>query len=432
VHYRWLGVFLALVVMAAQGGQFLRDFWPPPLRTEQGKEEASDYFQDWVSARNVLHGKEAYPKLKDWLNENLSNNPDRFVYVERNAHPPSSILLVLPFGNLDYQTSYLLWGLSELLCFVLAFWLIGRELSLRWSPQLLVMVAGVCLFCGPLRQQVMQGQFNGLLLLLLAATWRDSRRSHPMRAGVWLALATAIKLYPGFLFLHFLLRGQWRLVFTGTAVFLAITAVTWAVLGLEAFRTYVTEVMPLVSQCRAGWPNVSVTGWWSKLFDAGNGYDASRLELLWPAPTLCRVGILLSTACVLGVWLWGLLRTWKIENLEQVQYQEDLRFCLSLFAMSLVSPITWDHYLLIMLLPLLVMSRRLALQDKRAWLLAFLAAVCCISPPLLQQMVGMSERTPAQPWQTLTVLSLHCYVLLLWFGLNLHLLRASGNARKPA
>lgn len=433
-HYRQLGVFLGLVVLLLQGAPFLSSFWPAPLKDEQGQEQASDYFQDWTSGRNVLLGKEAYPVLRHWLDEHLGASPHRVLYVERNAHPPSSILMVLPFCLLDYRPSYLLWDASQFVCFLLGFWLLGRELSLRWSWSLVLMVAGVLMFCGPLRQQVMQGQFNGVLVLLVAAAWRASRQGRDVWAGVWLGLATAIKLYPGFLFVHFLLLRRWRLLGAGTATFLALTALTWAVLGTEALRVYVVEVMPVVSQFRAGWPNASLPGFWSKLFDAGQGKDAAGLVLLRYDALLCRVGMGLSVSALLGLWAWALLSRPAApapQHLQARQRREDLLFSLSLLTMSLVSPITWDHYLLVLLVSLLIMSRELPWSDPRAWLLTVIAGLCFLTPPTLWHWAGLPMNGVAVPWQTLTVLSFQLYALLLWFVLNLRLLRAEEPTLKP-
>jgi hypothetical protein len=434
-HYRQLGILLALIVLALQAWPLITSFWPPLVVVGPGQkvvpDYSADYFQDWASGRHFWEQRERYPRLALKFDELMGPDPKRVVYVERNAHPPACILLVIPFCLFDYQLSFLLWDLFQFLCFVLGVWLIGRELSLRWSWQLILMLSGAMMFCGPLRQQVMQGQFNGLLVLLVAAAWRDCRHGQMARAGVWVAIATAIKFYPGFLFFHFIVRGQWRPVFTGTLTFLGIMALTWLVLGTDAFRVYVTEVMPLVSQCRAGWPNASLQGIWSKLFDAGNGNDAARLILLWHDPNLCFVGSVVCAVFVAATWFYGLWFSLDDpqEERETAQRREDLRFCLSLITMSLISPVTWDHYLLVLILPLFVMARQLSWSDWRAWLLAVLAGVCCLSPPTLWALVDLNKDGKALPWQTLTALSIHLYALVIWFWLNWRMLRAVGHVQ---
>ena len=86
-------------------------------------------------------------------------------------------------------------------------------------------------------------------------------------AGAFLAAAMAIKLFPGFLFLYFLLRRQWRVLVGGVISFLLLTALTTGVLGLDIYPIYVREVLPQVGDFRSGWGNVSVAGIWFKLFD---------------------------------------------------------------------------------------------------------------------------------------------------------------------
>jgi hypothetical protein len=418
-HYRKLGVFLAFVLILSQGWPFLTSFWTPPL--ESG--EAGDYFQDWASGRNVLEGKEAYPSLSRWLKHHLGDKPIE-VKVERNAHPPSSLLLLAPFCIFDYQISFLVWNLFQFVCFVLGVKLIERELSVRPSLALFLMIAGLLLVCGPLRKQVLMGQFNGVLLLLFVGTWVSARRGHSVGAGIWLGLATAIKLYPGFFFVYFLLGRQWRLVLTGGVTFVLVTGLTVALLGMETFRVYVTEIMPLVSHSRAGWPNASLMGIWSKLFDAGSGYDAGHILLLWPSPLLCRLGIAISVLTVLAFWGQAVWR--------KGTEQQDLCFSLTMLTMMLISPITWDHYLLVLILPLYIMSRELMWRDRRSWLLTFLAAVCCVPPDMLWSLAGLDLTGKALPWQTLTVLSVHAYTLLAWFSLNWQMVQSVKKAGETA
>src|SRR5262249_28051757 len=127
-------------------------------------------------------------------------------------------------------------------------------------------------FCNPFQQHLNQGQINLVLLPLLVGTWAADRSGKPLWAGAFLGLATALKLFPGLLFVYYLLRRQWKVVLSGGLSFLAVTGVTVAVLGLETYQDYVTKVLPAVSAFRDWWPNLSLPGFWSKLFEGQSGH----------------------------------------------------------------------------------------------------------------------------------------------------------------
>ncbi len=79
--------------------------------------------------------------------------------------------------------------------------------------------------------------------------------------------ATCIKLFPGFLFAYYALRGRWKVVAAGLVTVAGLTALTVLVLGIDAYRTYFFTVLPEIQWFRVGWNNDSVWGFWSRLFD---------------------------------------------------------------------------------------------------------------------------------------------------------------------
>src|SRR5262249_28940655 len=148
------------------------------------------------------------------------------------------------------------------------------------------------------RQQVNQGQLNLILLLLLTGTWGAQRRDRPGWAGVLLGAATAIKLFPGFLFLYFVLQRQWKGVMSGVISLAVFTGLTVSILGWETYQSYCQDVIPGVAVLRSNWINASLPGLWTKLFDP---VPKERVEPLWRSPVLARLGTWLSCGVVVVV-----------------------------------------------------------------------------------------------------------------------------------
>ncbi len=399
----WLWAFLALWIGYFQGPSFLHSLRP-------ARDQGIDFFQEWASARNLRDGLPVYGELQDAIKRHLGS--DLSAVVEINAHPPTSVLLVAPLAWLDYPDAALAWNLLSLACLVASLWLMGRELAVTAPWWAVFPAIALALLCNPLRQQVNLGQLNLLLLLLFVGIWASARNGRPWLAGGLLGLATAVKLFPGFLFLYFALRRQGKVVAAGTASFLMLTALTAAVMGAGAYRTYVAEALPRNERSHSGWKNASIPGLWKKLFD-----PATRQEYIDPllrSPILARVGAL---ACCLAIVLLlsrAILRA-------QTPEQQDQTFGLALIVMLLVSPIAWDHYFILLLLPLAVMVRTLPPDRWVRFAFAVVVLVLWLDPAFWHEWIipGPYGTRNAAPWQTLTALSFQCYALLGLFALGL-------------
>src|SRR5208282_1475285 len=152
-----------------------------------------DSFQDWASARNYRTGLPIYTSHRvTWplyADEPLLV-PDRHV-IERNGHPPASVLLLLPLGWLEYPYAHLAWNLTSLAAIGLGSWLVVRYLGLtRWPLWLPVMAT--LLLGYPLQQQLRWSNWSALLGLLVTLTWLADRSARPATAGILAGLATAL------------------------------------------------------------------------------------------------------------------------------------------------------------------------------------------------------------------------------------------------
>jgi hypothetical protein len=273
-------------------------------------------------------------------------------------------------------------------------------------------LVALLLICSPFRQQVGQGQLNLPLLLLLTGIWLADRSGRLCWAGVLLGLATAVKLFPGFLFLYFVARREWKAVVVGTLSVVLLTGLTAVVLGPSTYQAYVSEVLPEVDRFRSGWINASLAGFWTKLFDPAT--DHERVQPVWRVPVLARLGWLLSALLIVGLVGWT---AWQART----QEQRDRAFGLAVTGMLLVSPITWDHYFLLLVLPGALTWTGLPRHDAARLLFLVALLLLWVEPRLLYDLfiAGGYADGMAYPVHTLCVLSLQLYALLALFGLQL-------------
>jgi hypothetical protein len=334
---------LAVVSCLAFGWQFLQSLRPPPTLV-------FDFFQEYASARNYWEGLPVYTEqtvtVPRYLGfEQRQDDPFRFIRI--NAHPPASILLALPVAGLSYPNAFLVWNLITLALMGVCLWIVLRQLEYSFTPWCCLPLLVLLLASSPLRQQFNQGQLNAFLLLLIIGAWAADRAERPWLSGALLGLAMGLKLFPGFLFLYPLCRGQWRPLVSGALAFVALNGLALVLFGPQAYLDYAQQVIPHLGIYRDVWLNFSLNGFWHKLFDSRSGHTIP----LWQAPAVAAVGTLISWALVVAVVALLTARA-------RTRPAKDLAFCLTISGMLLVSPITWDHYFLLLALPFLVLWQR--------------------------------------------------------------------------
>jgi hypothetical protein len=458
---RWLWLALALLVCALQGPRFIQSL--RPARTQ-----GTDFFQEWASAHYLFEGVPVYSRLEPAVERYLGYHVEGDqLTIGVNAHPPTSVLLAAPFCVFDYPDAVLAWNVVSLAALGLSMWFVLRQLRVPWSLWGLAPLVTLLLLFDPLRQQVNQGQLNLFILLLIVGSWVSERSGRRSLAAALIGAAAAIKLFPGFLLLHFVLRRQWLAFGAGMVTLVALTGLTAAFAGPGAYRSYVLEVLPTLDQHRGGWYNCSLVGFFTRLFDPPSPslspVEQAALEagaegqhspdaatpahreteanvavdsllvcltkplVYWPALVIVGSGL----ACTLVIS--GLVQmVWKSSG----RGQEDLAFGLSIVAMLLVAPITWDHYLMLLLIPWALIWVKLPPSVLARGLFLFISVAVWLPPgelwPLVVPVIDVNRRPvygPATPLHSLTLLSIHCYALLGMFVLLAWLWRRESQAQ---
>ncbi len=426
-----LWVLLADLALWWRGAELLRFVNPRILPTPAGL-FVPDFFQEWASARNCLTGLPVYTShavtLPHYLHWRLPEGDPWG--VEINAHPPTAVLLALPLAGLSFPTAFLLWNLASLAALLASLALIARGLGWRFPPWVVLLLVALLSVCYPFWHQMVHGNLNLFLLALFTATWAAGRAGRPRWAGVALGTAAAVKLFPAFLAVYFLARREWKVLKAAATAFAVLTLLTAVVLGTEAYRSYFGEVLPRTAErYRAAWFNLSLAGLWAKLFDPQAGDRGMHVTPLLASRYLGHAFFAASAVVVAAVVA-------RVAARARSRRAADLAFGMALLGMLLVSPITWDHYLLLLPLPLAVLWKRLPPTEWVRWLYGA-AVVLLWLPPVGVMEHAMTllgeERKAGVGWSVgplpaLTALSVHTWALLALFALGAALGR-SGSVR---
>lgn len=263
--------------------------------------------------------------------------------------------MVFPFSTLSPSLAYIFWSVLSLGCLVATITLSLRILEIpnAW----LVRICAVILLWPPFLHHIRSAQFTLMVTLLCYLSFALQLRGKQIFSGALLGLAVMVKLFPAILIVFYLGCRRWK---TLMAMLLTICLGVWIV-GLYClpgdFVTFFKVQMPLSAQIYGPHPlNISLAGLFHRAFDSKSEW----VTAIYSNPVLAPI---LTNVCIIFA-LVGIYLSAKINCIE-TRSGSLLPFCLSLFAMVLVSPVSWSHSLLILLFPILLVGRQVIVS--RDW-----------------------------------------------------------------
>lgn len=262
-------------------------------------------------------------------------------------HPPAYLLLIAPFVLPPIAIGALLWDLVNMLGLAAGVVLIARERGARPSTGQLVIFFVLLALWPPLQRALLEGQVSPLLFLLFVLAWRWARHGRSALAGGALGLAAALRLFPAFAVVYFLLRRDWRACCASIGVFVGCTLLALPFVGVDGFVAYVTREAPANSAEWAHHPhNTSLTGLAHLIFTG-----SFELPPIVHALSLATPLDALLIAVALGLLAW---RTWRGRH--HTFADDERTFLAYLPGMLLISPMSWLYYYVILLLPILLLG----------------------------------------------------------------------------
>ncbi|MCP3981925.1 MAG: DUF2029 domain-containing protein [bacterium] len=262
--------------------------------------------------------------------------------------PPLFAVLLLPLVRFGDPAPVLFahW-LAQILLFVAAVAIVCRAFGggLRFA----VPAALLALNFEPFLETLWRLQLETPILALLAIALGCLLRRREEPAGVALALAASLKLYPAFLVLYLVATRRFRAVvwFAGTSLMLFV--VGWIVIGTEQNVAFYTAVLPqlLAESPLPTTENVGLARYLQTLLDLDPSLS-KRVAQLLVAPLI-----------LLGVWAAHRRR-------EADLHGATLGFGMFVALMLLWMPNCWVNYQLLLLVPLLALLRyALSCEENR-------------------------------------------------------------------
>ena len=186
----------------------------------------------------------------------------------------------------------------------------------------------------PIELGIRLGTISPLLALLVAALWRYRDRTLP--AALLLAAIIVSKLFLAPLAVWLLVTRRWRAAVLGSVLALVSTLAAWAVIGFAGFADYHRVLSLLATGEERQSFSLASLG-----FAGGLSAHASHL--------VAEVVGSLVLAAAIGVG-------WRLRG----NRGDFTSFTLVIGAALAVSPIVWNHYFAVLLIPLAVVAPRLS------------------------------------------------------------------------
>jgi Tol biopolymer transport system component len=229
-------IAIEYVVLLTLAGVFLWRAFLPAWKTLN-----TDFPDYYLAARLYRQG---YPleQIYDWtwVQRQKDHAGIQRPIVTFTLLTPFSLLPVLPFSSLPPLRAKRCWLLVNLALLAVTGYLLNCMSAL--GPRRVAIL--VFLAMVPLRTNFMFGQEYVLLLFLLTLAAWFYFRNRALASGVILAVASALKIYPGIFLIFFARKKQWR----AALGLLAATSMFWllsiALFGFETIRVYLMEVLP--------------------------------------------------------------------------------------------------------------------------------------------------------------------------------------------
>lgn len=322
------------------------------------------------------------------------------------ANIPIVVLPFVPLTWLSERTAvWVFLGLGIVLTSLAA---LGLHRLTRPGAARGLWIAVLFLVCGPLYNSLREGNTTHLVLaaLVLGIIWLS--RGRDAAAGIVFGLCAVVKLPLLLLGASLLLRGRIRAAVGMAGGFLLAFALSIFIFGLEAHAFWLNEILlPWAGRPLGAFNVQSMDGLWVRLL-SGSQHLRDWVPIAEPGAVfvfLRWVGRALLLG-VTGVVLWraGAPRTPSEQRHE---------LAIALVLALLLSPITWSHYSLWLLIPLaLIAGGDLPWPEGRGARALLIAAALCVLAPV--QLVAPQARILWEAWARIGTSHAAFGALLLW------------------
>ena len=322
-----------------------------------------DFSHYYVSALALREGLNPYATHLETLARPLGLD---IRAIRKAGYPPTFLLSFEPLTLLSPRAAYWTWTGFSTLCFALALYLMLTA-EVHFERRLESLIVALAILYQPVWYHYKYAQSQLLILLLAVVMMRAFARGRDSLAGFSLAAAVALRVFPVILAGYLICRRRWRALAWTAGWGVAIGATTLAAAGNASFG-FLRAIPFLTSHEFLARPaDISLGAFVSRLFWYSMG---GRLGPV--ADMARRIAATAAELAVLAIVARATIASGRNAAGQDPDWNDEERRALGLWiaAMVLVAPTAWEHYLVLMLIPLLLIAdgaaRRVA-SSRAVW-----------------------------------------------------------------
>jgi hypothetical protein len=334
-----------------------------------------DLEQDYYAAKHLMDQESIYSDM-----EHINN------------HPPLTAFLLAPISFLPYMDVGIIWTILSIILYFLTWWMIMRELNIHLPLEYLLVFIGFSLCWHPFHIHIGLGQWSILIGSCIAICWICLRHDRDLLAGIVLGLACLIKFYPGLLIIYLLFTKRWKALLATVSVVLVGTLLLGFILGPDQIIYYFTTVVSRDTNIYSTFPqNFSLSGILGKFLTNGNWVKpilVSPIPIHW-----------LTLILDIGVLIILIKMMFRFPN---DQDHKDIAFSLIIISMIFLSPVSWQHSLTIITIPICLILMKILNKNfniKYGYGLTIFALILLSLPDIQIDGLLLSINAPDRlPW----------------------------------
>jgi len=288
-----------------------------------------DFSIFYISTKALLEGDNPY-LLKD-------------LFTQLN-YPPTSLMFFIPLAFFSLSFASKIWILVSICFFVVSVYflhIITKSTLLHTSFLFFIFAISF-----PLKFTLGMGQVNMLLLLALTLFLYFIHNKREKVSAIFLSLSVIVKLYPALFYLLVVITKRWKILGVSVLIILFITLISLLLIDSKIYMYYLNNILiPLLTEVEKGeYYNQALSATFKRF-----GIEGTSVFL--------RLILLIITMLVIS-------KRGRIFE----------RFSLLLITILLINAFTWQHHLVLMLIPAFILIKEKS-KTKLTFLIIGLALI---------------------------------------------------------
>jgi alpha-1,2-mannosyltransferase len=337
----------------------------------------NDFSVFYASAIAFRHGLDPYTANLMPIGQRLGMHIGSLIH---STDTPTALLFFMPISLATPPAAHTIWIALNGAAMVAALILLIRPKYSGLDTRMAFAIAALALLYAPVTENFLFSQRQSLILLLLVIVMRALDKGREAAAGLLLGLAGAYRAFPLLIAGYFVIRRQWRpLAFMGVGLAI-VGAVTIAGLGMPVCVSYLHGMRFALTAFTLDPADVALRAFLIRLFSYVAGFDLnSRLRLLQ------HITIAFAQIVIIALAAWPTYQRGQQTGFDRRAYG------LWVAAAILLSPLSWIHYMILLLIPfaeLASAAERQKCSRRAVWAAIASYALIAMTYHLREDLVG--------------------------------------------